>query len=37
MLRFTLTMNKPTLGSHIHLQFAQANIQSKPSGNPILQ
>jgi hypothetical protein len=29
MLTDTLTMNKPTLRSHTHLQFAQANAQTK--------
>jgi hypothetical protein len=29
MLTNTLTMSKPTLRSHTHLQFAQANAQTK--------
>ena len=29
MLIDTLTMSKPTLRSHTHLQFAQANTQTK--------
>ena len=29
MLTDTLTMNKPTLRSHTHLQFAQANTHTK--------
>ena len=29
MLTDTLTMSKPTLRSHTHLQFAQANAQTK--------